>query len=70
MKKVFFITSMLISCCFGAIGYYGLFLESSIIGVKVGKILVTLGVIGYGFFHLAVYQICGAIVSGYYHPSK
>lgn len=66
MKKVYFITSMMISIFFGLVAYIALIEDMSIITGSLAKILLTLGIMGFGFFHLAVYQICGAVISGYY----
>ena len=66
MKKVFFITSIIVSLCFGFVAYLAIYTQMGLISLKIAKILLTLGVFGYGFFHLAFYQICGAVISGYY----
>jgi hypothetical protein len=66
MKKVYFITSIIVSFCFGFIAYVAMYSELTFISLKAAQILLTLGVFGFGFFHLAFYQICGAVTSGYY----
>ena len=66
MKKVYFITSIIVSLCFGLVAYISLFSEMDIVSLKVAKVLITLGIFGFGFFHMAFYQICGSVISGYY----
>jgi hypothetical protein len=70
INKVYFITSMLISCTFGSLAYIGLFREEGYLDGNWPKLLLTVGVAGFGFFHLAAYQICGSIVSGYYDSNQ
>lgn len=66
MTKTYFITSMMISLFFGFIAYVALFSEISAFSYLLMKILLTVGVFGFGFFHFTAYQICGSIVSGFY----
>lgn len=70
MKKVYLATAMMISSCFGMIAYVALMEEMSIMSTRLAKVLLTIAVGGFGFFHMAAYQICGAVVSGYYDSNR
>ena len=61
---------MMISACFGLVAYIALAEDFSVMSTKLAKVLLTLGVFGFGFFHMAVYQICGAVISGHYDANK
>lgn len=66
MKKAYFVTSIVVAFCFGLVAYIAMGFQVYIIGIKIAKILLTATIFCFGFFHMAFYQICGAVISGYY----
>jgi len=68
MSRVYFISATIISVCFGLIACLSLFQDNiqHSTSQNITKILLTLGIFVFGFFQMALYQICGSIVSFYY----